>query len=974
MKPNHDLESIFSQAVALDDPVRRGDFVEQACAGNDPLKNRVRRLLAANDRAESFMDEPATVLKLPNGVIDGGLHLVGEQPGDQVGRYRLGAHLGEGGMGTVFRAEQEEPVRRQVAVKIVKPGLDTKEVLSRFDAERHALALMDHPHIARALDAGATPAGRPYFVMELVDGSSITDYCNSAQLSLQARLSLFCQVCDAIQHAHHKGIIHRDVKPRNVLVQQVDGHPVPKVIDFGIAKAVDHRLTERTLLTRYGEFIGTPAYMSPEQAKVGGLDVDTRTDVYSLGALLYELVTGCAPFDEQKLKQLAPDEMRRWIREETPVSPSQCIESLSMRETVIDIGDTSRRQWKAALCGELDWIVGKAMNKDRDRRYETANALGDDVRRYLRHEPVVARPPTLSYRWQTLVKRHRSTVITSAIVATSLLVAAVLSGWWAWQATQAKRETEIARDVAANEAASLREVVDFMNQDLMLFADPRAEPNRRISLRSVVDRASARLNRKTFEKPAVEASIRTTLGETYRGLGEYGAAEAHLQRARALYRTLYGQTHAHTLAASARLVTVLLHQDKYDEAAKELRAIVPEAQRALGPTHEVTIQAMNLEAWHQEATGQLTEAEQLLSNVLQRRIDSMGQDTPETWRAMANLAYVLQSQGRLDDALELLEPAFQALSANEAQWNPDVLRAAANLASLYMARRESEKAESLYSQTIAQTTAWLGDDHPQTLTVRHGLALVLLSKQKYLDAQRMLREVLRGQQTHLGETHTSTLATLHNLGLLESSLGLSTQAESLFRKELEGREQTLGMGHASTREAASRLALELINQSRFEDAVSIYRRILEATSREDNKDFEWLSAMSLMGLCQLKSGDSAAARSTLDSAWNTVRRGMPDHWIAPVIQSLLGEVLHVLGERSLAETHLLDSHETLETRGADVPLRWKPLGLRAATRRLMAFYESAESNVEQNRAAEYRKQLQSLLQGEPSNRATSSGN
>ena len=347
-----------------------------------------------------------------------------EKPGDRIGRYKLLQQIGEGGCGVVYMAEQEEPVRRRVALKVIKLGMDTKSVIARFEAERQALALMDHPNIAKVLDAGATETGRPYFVMELVRGIKITEFCDHNNLTTRQRLELFMQVCHAIQHAHQKGIIHRDIKPSNILVTLHDGVPVPKVIDFGIAKATQGRLTDKTVFTAFQQFIGTPAYMSPEQAEMSGLDIDTRSDIYSLGVLLYELLTGKTPFDSQELLQAGLDAMRRTICEQEPERPSMKLSTMLAGEltTTANRRQTQPPKLIHAVRGDLDWIVMKALEKDRARRYETANGLATDLKRHLDNEPVVARPPGNLYRFQKLVRRNKLAFACAAIVGAALVL------------------------------------------------------------------------------------------------------------------------------------------------------------------------------------------------------------------------------------------------------------------------------------------------------------------------------------------------------------------------------------------------------------------------------------------------------------------------------------------------------------------------------------------------------------------------
>src|SRR5205809_1564297 len=416
-------EALFTLAVEKP-AAERAAFLDRECSGDAELRQRIEALLGAHAKAGEFLNEPPAAVSAKTFVITTGMVPVTEKAGDRIGRYKLLQQIGEGGCGVVYMADQEEPVRRHVALKVIKLGMDTKSVIARFEAERQALALMDHPNIARVLDAGATETGRPYFVMELVRGIKITEYCDQNNLSTTERLKLFTQVCHAIQHAHQKGIIHRDIKPSNILVTLHDGVPVPKVIDFGIAKATQGRLTDQTLFTAFEQFIGTPAYMSPEQAEFGGLDVDTRSDIYSLGVLLYELLTGKTPFDAKELLAAGMEEMRRTIREKEPVRPSTRLSTMLEGEltTTAKHRQTDAPKLVHLLRGDLDWIVMKCLEKDRTRRYETANGLAMDVKRHLGNEPVVARPPSAGYRLQKLVRRNKLAFAAAAAVLAALLV------------------------------------------------------------------------------------------------------------------------------------------------------------------------------------------------------------------------------------------------------------------------------------------------------------------------------------------------------------------------------------------------------------------------------------------------------------------------------------------------------------------------------------------------------------------------
>jgi serine/threonine protein kinase/TolB-like protein/Flp pilus assembly protein TadD len=456
---------ILERALELTGEARAA-YLEGACGADEALQAEIRSLLAAHDEAGEFMSAPTSPLGQADVTKAGPLT---EGPGTVIGRYKILQAIGEGGFGAVYMAQQTEPVKRKVALKIIKLGMDTKQVIGRFEAERQALALMDHPNIAKVLDAGATGTGRPYFVMELVRGVPITEYCDSAGLGTEERLALFVQVCGAVQHAHQKGIIHRDIKPSNVLVTLHDGTPVPKVIDFGIAKATNQELTQRTVFTEFRQFLGTPEYMSPEQAEMSGLDVDTRTDIYSLGVLLYELLTGTTPFDPDTLRSAAYGEIQRIIREIEPPKPSTRVSTLGARSSVVaKCRDTEPAALRRIIRGDLDWIVMKALEKDRTRRYETANGLALDIRRYLANEPVLASPPRASYRLGKFVRRNRVVVTAGSAVVVALVAGITLASV---ALVQAKRDRDRYREA---------EIVAAQERDRAQLAEEKAKLLRRL--------------------------------------------------------------------------------------------------------------------------------------------------------------------------------------------------------------------------------------------------------------------------------------------------------------------------------------------------------------------------------------------------------------------------------------------------------------------------------------------------------------
>jgi serine/threonine protein kinase len=505
-------EEVFDAARKLDDPAEREAYLREACDDDSKLRERVEALLSVHSHADELFTECISALRSSadgpesaEAAQDLARGFEGEQPGAQIGHYKILQKIGEGGCGTVYMAQQEKPMRRLVALKVIKLGMDTRAVIARFDAERQALAMMDHPNIAKVLDAGATHTGRPYFVMELVRGIRITDYCDQNRVDTRHRLELFIQICHAIQHAHQKGIIHRDIKPSNIIVTLHDGLPVPKVIDFGIAKATEAPLTDKTLLTMQNQFIGTPAYMSPEQAGTGEVDIDTRSDIYSLGVLLYELLTGKTPFDSKTLLQAGVEEMRRMLREEEPQQPSARLTVLAGN----DLTTTAARRHAepprliALIRGDLDWIVMKALEKERARRYETANGLAMDIQRYLTNEPVMARPPSRIYRLQKLVRRNKVVFIAATAVCAALIAGLGTSTWLFLREREARQravaaerqqirltqeaelarsnEAKLRRQAEARERITQAEVLvsqgRFNEADTMITQDSQAEPS-----------------------------------------------------------------------------------------------------------------------------------------------------------------------------------------------------------------------------------------------------------------------------------------------------------------------------------------------------------------------------------------------------------------------------------------------------------------------------------------------------------------
>ncbi len=515
MSESHQREAdIFDAALQLP-PDQRPGYLDRTCGGDAALRQRVEGLLKACDRTNDFLDAPITPAAVSENCTPT------EKPGDTIGRYKLLQQIGEGGCGVVYMAEQEEPVRRRVALKVIKLGMDTKSVIARFEGERQVLAIMDHPNIAKVFDGGATEAGRPYFVMELVRGVKMTDYCDGRKLSTQQRLELFMQVCRAVQHAHQKGIIHRDLKPSNILVTVNDGVAVSKVIDFGIAKATTgERFTDKTVFTAFEQFIGTPAYISPEQAEMTSLDIDTRSDIYSLGVLLYELLTGQTPFNARELLKAGIEEIRRTLRETEPARPSTRLSTLGAE----DLTTMAKRRGLEApklvnlLRGELDWIVMKCLEKDRARRYETANGLAQDIQHFLANEPVAARPPSRLYEFQKAVRRHKVGFAATAAVIVALSLGLAMS------TIEFSRERQ-SRRRANTEAAMSKEVTRVLKETLKAAGPGVARGRDATLLLEVLDHTARNIGRQLTNQPNALLEVRNILAETYGQLGRYNRQE-----------------------------------------------------------------------------------------------------------------------------------------------------------------------------------------------------------------------------------------------------------------------------------------------------------------------------------------------------------------------------------------------------------------------------------------------------------------
>ncbi|HKV24606.1 MAG TPA: serine/threonine-protein kinase [Candidatus Acidoferrum sp.] len=768
-----------------------------------------------------------------------------------IGHYSLLQKIGEGGMGEVWLAEQKEPVRRRVAVKLIKAGMNTREVIGRFESERQALALMEHPAIAKVFDAGSTPEGAPYFVMEYVAGMPITEYCDNHRLAIKERLELFTHVCEGVRHAHQKAVIHRDLKPSNILVAELDGKAMPKIIDFGVAKALSQKLTEHTMFTRAGALIGTPEYMSPEQAFSSGEDVDTRSDIYSLGIIFYELLAGLPPIE---LRRLAFDEFLKRLREEDPPRPSTKIRT---QDNATSSALAHKRQTEPQglvkqIGGDLDAIALKALEKDRARRYSSVSDFAADIERYLRNEAVVAVPPSAAYRARKYARRHRwGMAMASAFVAV-LAAASIIS---IRQGIRANREAAIAQAVS-----------DFLRNDVLAQASaetqagPSTKPDPDLKVRTALDRAAERIGGKFDKQPDVEAAIRDTIGRTYTDLGLYPEARTQLERALELHRRVSGAEDPKTLATSSSLGYVALAQGRHADAEKILTETLETQRRKLGAENPETLASMtNLESvYEQEA--KFPEAEILAKQALEIQNRTAGQSHPLTLKSMNNLALVYYDEGKYAEAEKLNTDIVALRRRILGPEHPETTMSMSNLALIYSAEQKYSDAESLDRQVVEIMRRVLGPEHRSTLLSMNNLAVVYRFEGKFAEATESDNQILEVRRRVLGPEHPDTLQSMHNVASDNYMAGRYAQADALLNETVETRRRVLGPEHAKTLLSMNMLADVYTVEGKYAQAESLLTEVLNIRRRVVGPDHPGtIDALSDLEFLSEKKGDYPAA-------------------------------------------------------------------------------------------------------------------
>ncbi len=966
-------ETLFEQARQL--PLaERAAFLEREC--DDPqLRRRVLRLLEADAQSHSPIDLQATNLAATSDSNPASCNETfqiaaqAESIGTMIqGRYKLLQQIGEGGMGTVWMAEQTEPVKRRVAVKLIRVDRSSsKAVLARFEAERQAIALMDHPNIAKLLDAGTTENGSPYFVMELVKGVPLDEFCDRQRLGIRERLELFISICEAIQHAHQKGIIHRDLKPSNVLVESHDGKPVPKIIDFGLAKAVSGiSLTDHTLFTAFGSVLGTPLYMAPEQATFNAVDIDTRADVYALGVILYELLTGTTPITRDTLKQAALEELFRLIREQEAPTPSSRLSLSESSPNVAANRQITPDKLGRLVRGDLDWIVLKALSKERERRYESVIGFARDIERFLNHEPVTASPPSRLYKLRKFVRRHRLQVTAATLVLLALIAGVIGTSWGmvrANRAAVAERNAKIEAEASATREREAKEVSLAQLEQITLINNTVFDIFKEFDIRKVKQgrdpvevvlankliEAGRKLDSKSIPDPLVLADLRNRLGTTLYGLGKSAEAAEFLEEARSLRIEHLGSAEKMTLVAANDLGLAYQGAGKFKEALAILEETAEQFKKTRGPHDRETLSALNNLAETYRRAGQRDKAIPIQQELLQKLKATLPASEERLLLAMNNLAASLYDNRQTEQAGELFAETLELMKVHLGPDHPHTLSCAGSLANCYRLQARFDEAIALMEDLLERSISALGLDHPVTLGTMNNLGTTLANANRFEESIKILEKALERREAALGRNHPSTTLTMSNLANSYRSAGQLDRAITLLEDALQLQLGKLDPEHPDVLVYKSSLAKAYADAGRSEPAATLYKQVISARRKTANVESPtFAGTLAIVGSDLLDLKMYVDAEAMLRECWEIRQKIQPDEWTTFNIQSAYGGAL--LGQQKFAEAEpmLLAGYQGLKDREASIPEG-------SAERLLEARARLVELYIATDRAAEAEK-------------------
>ncbi len=964
-----DKLDLFAAAIKISGPAERAAFLDRECADRPELRRKIDQLLGAharpNAQRDSRNDDPTVDFVGPR--IEEARVGTGPDGGGPLiaGRYRLLQQIGEGGMGSVWMADQVEPVRRRVAVKLIRAHQgNSRTILARFEAERQAIALMDHPNIAKLLDAGTTAEGVPFFVMELVKGAPLNEYCDTYRLTVGDRLRLFTQVCSAVQHAHQKGIIHRDLKPSNILIEDQGGRPVPKVIDFGLAKATSGiPLIERTLYTAVGSVMGTPLYMAPEQADFNALDVDTRADVYALGVVLYELLTGTTPITRESMRRAAADEMLRLVREQEAPPPSSRLSAIDSMPSVAANRQAEPRKLGRFVKGELDWIVMKALRKEREGRYDSATAFARDVERFLNQEPVSAGPPSARYRLRKFVKRHRGRVIAAGLLVLALLAGTAgttvalfeakkqqhraeegekLAGDRLAQVEAERAKTDVEKKNVESEKRKADEekrlalaVKDFLQNKLLGQADVEtqantllesggrqavAKANKDLTVRELIDRAAKELTEEKIEstfpdQPILQAELLGTIGRTYRGVGELDSAIEHLRRSRALRAEHLGRDHPDTLETMRQLALAYRNSGQMDLALPLFEETLERRKATLGPDHHDTYISMRNLSMAYRLAGKSARALSLARETHALMEAKYGPEHGDVIQCKIILAGAYREAGQPTLGLPILEEAFKLQKARLGPNHPQVLTCMNDLAVLNADVGKLDRAQALFEETLALERAKLGPEHTETLTTMANLARVYQLAKDLDRAVPLMEETLKLRRARFDAGSVITLDLMNHLAAAYVSLRKFDLALPLFEEALTLRKAKMGLDHPGTLTTMHGLAGAYQAAGKPDRALRVLEEALALRkSLFGPEDLDTLSRVNDLGRAYLAANDAPKAEALFREGLAAREKVQPDGWRTFNTQSLLGAALLAQKKYAEAEAPLIKGFEGMKQR------------------------------------------------------------